>query len=100
MQAVVTGRVPEPRTTGSATILVPCPRADYTPVEKQVSNDQMQDLEIRRLTGALHGVANITYVDHSDTFNVLIADNAFPEMHIHFTITDELFDAMKAAKRQ
>ena len=100
MQAITSGRVPEPRTLGKHTVVTPCPSFAETPVEHVIAMEREERLTRRRQVGVVRGMASIEYMEHNDTFEVRIDDCAFPEMHIHFVITPEMFEQMKQEKEQ
>lgn len=99
-QAITSGRVADPRTLGKGTVIPPDPEYAETEVEKIISKEKEEKMVARRQVGRVHGIATFEYNDEKDCFEVRIDDGAFPEMHIHFEISPELFELMKQAKEQ
>lgn len=98
MQAITSGRVADPRTVGKGTVISPRPEYAETEVEKMLAKEKEEKAVARRQVGRVRGTATIEYNEEKDAFEVRIDDCAFPEMHIHFEITAELFELMKQQK--
>lgn len=99
-QAITSGRVAEPRTLGKSTVVPHHPEYTETEVEKIISKEKEEKMIIRRRVGRIHGIATFEYNEYTDSFEVRIDDGAFPEMHIHFDISPELFELMKQTKEK